>query len=249
MSASVEQHRGDSESFRGSDPDSIRAGINETRERISHDLDEIGDRLNPHNMKEDIKEGIREATIGRVEDMARQAGQKLSDTGSGIVQTIRDNPLPAAVAGVGIAWLLMSQGSNAGRNRGTRYQSGAEAEPGTMEKVKEKMGEVAGEAQQAVSDAAGPKMESARSAFEENPLAIAVGAMAVGIAVGLLAPSTRSESKVIGSVGDTVREKVTEVARDTSEKAQHVAERALDETKTAAREEGLTSNQPQSSTL
>ena len=53
----------------------IRASIEEARERISHDLDEIGERLNPHNVKEDIKEGIREATIGRVEEMAREAGQ------------------------------------------------------------------------------------------------------------------------------------------------------------------------------
>jgi len=36
--------------------------------------------------------------------------------------------------------------------------------------------------------------------------------------------------------------KVSEVASETADKAQHVAERALEETKTAAREEGLTSS-------
>ena len=73
--------------------ETIRAGIMETRERITHDLDEIGERLNPQHIKEELKEGIREATIGRVENMARQAGERLNDGANGIVQTIRSNPI------------------------------------------------------------------------------------------------------------------------------------------------------------
>jgi ElaB/YqjD/DUF883 family membrane-anchored ribosome-binding protein len=220
----------------------IRANIEETRDRISHDLDEIGERLNPHNVKEDIKEGIREATIGRVEEMAREAGQRLSQAGNGLIQTIRDNPVPAVIAGVGIAWLFFGQSSANAR---------APGQVGTVDKAKEKVSDLAGQAQEAVSSAATPKIDATRSAFEENPLAIAAGVVALGLVAGLLAPPTRSESRVFSDVGERVVDKVSEVARDTSEKAQHVVERVVEETKVAAREEGLTSggSQTQGSNL
>ena len=210
----------------------IRAGIMETRERISHDLDEIGERLNPHNVKEDIKEGIREATIGRVEDMARQAGERLNSAGSGLVQTIKDNPVPAVIAGVGLAWLFLGQSGSS---------PASSSRQGTVDKAKEKVSDIAGHAQEAVSSAATPRIEGARSAFDENPLALAAGVMAVGLVAGLLAPTTRSESRILGDVGERVVERVSEVARETTEKAQHVAERVVEETKVAARDEGLTS--------
>jgi len=212
--------------------ETIRLGIMEARERISHDLDEIGERLNPHNVKEDIKEGIREATIGRVEEMARQAGERLNSAGSGIVQTIKDNPVPAVIAGVGLAWLFLGQGGSS---------AGRPSQPGTVDKAKEKVSDIAGQAQETISSAAAPKIEGARSAFDENPLAIAAGVVALGLVAGLLAPATPSEGRILGDVGERVVDRVSEVARETTEKAQHIAERVVEETKTAARDEGLTS--------
>lgn len=83
------------------DPAAIRAEISETRARMSDTLSELGERLNPHVIQEQVttrvKEGIREATIGRVEHMARSAANTVSATRSGITDTIRDNPVPAAM--------------------------------------------------------------------------------------------------------------------------------------------------------
>ncbi|HEX6574425.1 MAG TPA: DUF3618 domain-containing protein [Gemmatimonadaceae bacterium] len=212
--------------------EAIRAGIVETRERITHDLDEIGERLNPHNIKQEIKEGIREATIGRVEDMARNAGERLNSASDGIVQKIKDNPVPAVIAGVGLAWLFMGSGSS------SRPANG----PSTIDKAREKVGDIAGSAQQAVTGAASPQIDNVRGAYQDNPIALAVGVFALGAVAGLIAPATRSESRLMGDVGERVVDKVTEVAREAGEKAQHVAERVVQETKTAVREEGLTSD-------
>lgn len=88
----------------------IRAEIVETRERMSDTLDEIGERLNPHVIREQVtervKDGIRDATIGRMEHMARSAGDKLNETRSTMADTIRDNPIPAAMVAVGLGWLM-----------------------------------------------------------------------------------------------------------------------------------------------
>jgi hypothetical protein len=230
--------------------ETIRAGIMEARERITHDLDEIGERLNPQHIKEDIKDGIREATIGRVEDMARQAGHRLNDGATGIVQTIRDNPIPAVIAGVGLAWLFMGNGSNARQSNG----------PGTVDRAKdkvtdfagtarEKVTDIAGSAQEVVSSAARPRIETARTSFEDNPIALAAGVLALGLVAGLLAPATQSESRIMGDVGERVVDKVTEVAREATDKAQHVAERVVEETKAAVREEGLASGGDQSAII
>ena len=96
----------------GEETAAIRAEISETRERLSDTLNELGERLNPHVMKEQVtervKEGIREATIGRVEHMARSAKDTVNATRSGITDTIRDNPVPAAMVAVGLAWLMFN---------------------------------------------------------------------------------------------------------------------------------------------
>lgn len=88
----------------------IRAEIIETRERMGGTLDEIGERLNPHVIKDQVtkrvKDGVHEATIGRMEHMADSAREKVSRTGSTIGDTIRDNPVPAAMAALGLGWLL-----------------------------------------------------------------------------------------------------------------------------------------------
>lgn len=84
----------------------LRAEIRETRERMSGTLDELGDRLNPHRLKAQVKENIREATVGRVENMARNAADRVNDTRQGMMDRIRDNPIPAAMVGIGLGWLF-----------------------------------------------------------------------------------------------------------------------------------------------
>jgi hypothetical protein len=228
-------------SLEGEGPEKIRAEIGETRERISHDLDEIGERLNPHNVKEDIQDGIREATIGRVEQMARHAGDSLIGAGSGIIQTIRDNPLPAAVAGLGLVWLFASRAESSSRG-----VAGRPPEPGTVDKAREKVADVAGQAQEAASRVTAPPVQQVHSVFQENPLAIAAGAIALGLVAGLLVPETRPEKRVMGDVGERIVDKVSEAASEAAEKATNVAQRAIEETGNAARKERLISSTGQS---
>lgn len=84
----------------------IRADIELTRARMSHTLDEIGERLNPQNVKAQVKHSIREATIGKVEHMAQRTADRANEVRHDMTQTIRDNPIPAAMVGIGLGWLL-----------------------------------------------------------------------------------------------------------------------------------------------
>jgi ElaB/YqjD/DUF883 family membrane-anchored ribosome-binding protein len=97
---------------RSNDDDSssatIRAEIEKTRARLGETVEALGAQLNPTHLKERVKESVREATIGRVQHMASNTRDRIAETGRGLAQTIRENPLPAAMAAAGIGWLLIS---------------------------------------------------------------------------------------------------------------------------------------------
>jgi hypothetical protein len=57
----------------------------------------------------EAKGAVREATIGKVEHMVHDARDTVSGVGSSIVDTIKANPVPAALAGLSLAWLFMDR--------------------------------------------------------------------------------------------------------------------------------------------
>lgn len=98
-----------------------RVEIERTRAGMSETVDAIQERLSPENLKEQAKDRVKEATVG-----------KAQEAGSGIVDTIRQNPLPAALTGIGLGWLLVNarkQGSSSRPPyRDVTYRDGAYVE-------------------------------------------------------------------------------------------------------------------------
>lgn len=90
------------------DSETLRTEIENTRDRMSDTLDQLGERLNPNRIKQQVRDNVREATIGRVEDMAKHAADRVNDTRDGLLNTIRDNPIPAAMIGIGLGWMLFN---------------------------------------------------------------------------------------------------------------------------------------------
>lgn len=115
------------------DPAEIRAEIEETRAEMTGTIDAIQERLSPSYLKEQVKEQVREqfqeaksavrdATLGKVEDMARTANETFTEARYGLMETIRQNPLPAAIAGIGLGWLWINRQSGSPR----RYSRSAD---------------------------------------------------------------------------------------------------------------------------
>jgi ElaB/YqjD/DUF883 family membrane-anchored ribosome-binding protein len=281
----------------------IRAEIVDTRERMSDTLDEIGERLNPHVVKEQVtervKDGIRDATIGRVENMARNTADKVQEARSSIADTIRDNPIPASMIAIGLGWLMWNGRADRSENRyrgqyrgvspyaggaygygagATGYGAGAtgtgaayrgfeesDESRGTVDRARERASQLGDKAKQRAGDMAHRAQHAGESVIEgahdladtvvdrtkrgagrvedtfyENPIAIGAVTVALGIAAGLAAPTTDREVKLMGDARDRLVDRVKDTVEETVDKAEHVAERVVDETKTAAREEGLT---------
>ena len=62
-------------------------------------------------IREQIKSDIHDATIGRVETMANNLREGARGAGSSLMTTIKENPIPAALVGFGLAWLFFSKSS------------------------------------------------------------------------------------------------------------------------------------------
>lgn len=313
------------------DPATIRAEIEDTRARMSETLGELGERLNPAVVKERVKESIREATFGRMEHMARKTKERLDDSSLTLMETIRENPVPAALVAFGIGWLIVNgrrtnssegrqlalQHSDDNQKRWDWYGGGErheyeheaddfEHDEGSIRErassaagaVRERAGEIAHSARERVGDmahlareragewahtardrasdlthkvkdsasragervSAGARDTAHRTSerardvasnvadtsrrqaqrvehmYDVNPLGVGLAVAAAGFAIGLSAPRSRAESRLVGDSRDRFVDKVKDMAMDKKERVQHVAERVIDEGKRTAKE-------------
>ena len=147
----------------------IRADMEETRLEMGATLNELGDRLEPNHLIDQAKENIRDATVGRVEETARGVSVMVLDT-------IKRNPIPAAIAGVGLAMLWKNRSQDSGRriSYGTDY--GYPARPSNMYQgeptsdIRAKLGDAAstaGDAASTVSDTIGGAVSTVANSAQQ----------------------------------------------------------------------------------
>jgi gas vesicle protein len=73
---------------------------------------------------------------------------------------------------------------------------------------------------------------------QENPIGLAVGAMAVGFLAGLIVPATRVEQERIGPIANEVKDMAMETGREVVDKAKEVAQEASQNAMDTARSRG-----------
>lgn len=141
----------------GDDTDAVRSQIEQTRSDMGQTIDAIQQKLTPSNLVDEAKSAVQDATVGAVGNAVgsatdtvgqavgsatgavQQAASGVESTaaslGSTVVETIKQNPIPAALAGVGLGWLIVSvrqQASQQGAKQPPRGYSatGRQASPG-----------------------------------------------------------------------------------------------------------------------
>jgi ElaB/YqjD/DUF883 family membrane-anchored ribosome-binding protein len=227
------------------EPEQIEREIEMTRERMTQNIDELGDRLTPQNIKERAKSAIQDTAANAVESVGQQARR----TGWALLDTIRENPLPAIAVGAAATWLLTKrqQGPVSGdrmaryayygperrSGQGWQHAGGITGRAGmVMSEAKERVSDVADEVSERASELGDrAKEQSARlrsnleRAIEENPLVVAAGATVLGLAMGLMLPGSEKEDRMLGPARDRL-----------VDRAEGVTERVKDATMQAGRE-------------
>lgn len=82
------------------------------------------------------------------------------------------------------------------------------------------------------------KARRAKSVAEENPLGLAIGAVAVGFLAGTLLPSTRVEDERMGEISDEVIDRAKETGQEALERGKQVAQEAAQSAQQTAKESG-----------
>ena len=80
------------------------------------------------------------------------------------------------------------------------------------------------------------KAKQGASVAQQNPLGLAIGAVAVGFVAGMLIPSTRVEDEKLGEASDSVIEKVKETGQEALEHGKQVAQDAAQTAKESGQE-------------
>src|SRR3954464_12834174 len=76
----------------------------------------------------------------------------------------------------------------------------------------------------------------AKSVAQENPLGLAVGAVAVGFLAGMLIPSTQVEDEKMGQLSDEVIDRAKETGQEALERGKQVAQDAAETAKESGSE-------------
>ena len=88
------------------------------------------------------------------------------------------------------------------------------------------------------SDQVKHQAKRAKSVAEENPLGLAVGAVAVGFLAGMLIPSTRVEDEKMGAISDDVIDRAKETGQEALERGKQVAQEAAQSAQETVKDSG-----------
>jgi len=183
-------------------------GIEETRRRISDKAGLLQNRLQPQAILRPVTKRLQ-GTLG-------EGGEKILDT-------FRENPLPLAMAALGVAWLFikdMRSGSPGGGGDGDRpgklKEKAEEAAEGAKEAVRKARSAVAS-VPRTVREGIEKGSDWFSTTLEESPLAVALGVLALGAIAGLSIPASEKEEETVGKAAEKVAGAVLDKGTETLE--------------------------------
>jgi len=216
----------------------ILVEIEQTRIEMSGTIDALQEKLNPDRLKEQVAEAVQEqiaaakeqvteavqeqvevvkgnihdATIGRAEEMVSNVGR------SGLVETIKQNPVPAALAALGLSW-LWAQRSGGSSSREHNRDAGGRTDYGGGQPSYRR-----GQAYRTGSsgDGQGQGYGGGQGYYGPGPQ----GDESLGDKVGNVAGQARD---TVGDVTGQAKDKVADVAGQAKEQVGQLAGQAQDQ--------------------
>lgn len=95
-------------------PAEIELEIQRTRARMTEHVDALTWKLSPDNLRARARHKLhetlhetQEAVVEKVRHTAHEVGDTARQAGSGLFDTLKANPIPAAMIGAGLAWLVV----------------------------------------------------------------------------------------------------------------------------------------------
>jgi hypothetical protein len=163
--------------------------------------------------------------------------------GHGLIARIRHNPIPAALAGVGLGWLALSGSSHSddyiARGMSRHDVTSGESEGRSGQGISQTLADSAGHLTSRTREYASGTTDSMRRMMrrrqnqmqhmvQDNPLLVGAGALMLGVAFGMAVPESETENELMGDARDTMVERARELARDAAGQVQDAASSVAD---------------------
>ncbi len=235
--------------------DALRADLEQTRERVSQDVEALGAKLSPDNLKAEAKQAVSR-TVRRGTDRLRDG---VDSAQGSILEFCRENPVPLSLIGAGIGLLFWNSRKKSDRRyaspdysvvgRSEVYEDWGDGESDASSKLgqlKDRVQHGVQRARRAAGDKAHEAMNKfeqlehtardqaqharqlADQTFEDQPLVLGAVALGAGLAVGLSLPATDSENRLVGEYRERFVANAKRRVSDLGGVAQHAVERAQD---------------------
>lgn len=101
----------------------IRSDIRQTRSAMDSTIDQLGERLHPRHLLDDVLDWFRGSDVD-----ARAAAQ---NAGSKVVNQLKQHPIPAALIAAGVTWLMFEDGSRSAATGGYDDDANWDSPPGS----------------------------------------------------------------------------------------------------------------------
>ena len=92
-------------------PETLRSDIDDTRQRMDNTMDALGNRLQPRHLLDEALGYLRGTSPdgeGRLARMKEKLTHSCDSAMHSVVDTVKQNPMPALVIGAGVAWMIYS---------------------------------------------------------------------------------------------------------------------------------------------
>ena len=214
----------------------LNDGIDATRSRMDHAVEELGSKLDPHHTVDNLRDWLGNTSLN---DTVRT----LKETAGSAAGHMSRHPVPYTLAGAGLAWLAVEAVRSHGRSVPQRTadhvddgiaaaknmahsvkgaathfaESTADMAVGATESLNTGVHRAIDDGKAAAAKAKARLTERTNAASEtarDNPMAVGGGLLALGLLAGLLIPRTRTEHTIMGGASDEVLEDVRDAGRE-----------------------------------
>jgi hypothetical protein len=206
-------------------PEEIQAEIARTRGDMDATLSAIEQRLTPGQL---VDQGL---------EYLRNSGAK--EFASNLGGSVKNNPLPVALVGIGIAWLMAtgnrkppyayteteSSGPGMMQRAAERMSSTKDKVSQTAQSARERVGQI-GQAARNQAERVRQQAERVRTGYDsmvrEQPLALGAIGLAIGACLAAAAPRTRQEDELMGEASDRLTERAQDMGEEQLQKVEQL---------------------------